>query len=224
MTTARSAGRAGRPLRAAGGAAAARGAAGRAPSGRRRRRGRFRERLTVGVEAVLLERAVSPVLDNAVRHAVVAGDGVGASRPAPRVLLRVADDGAGIAAEDAERVFEPGWRAQPSDGHDGAGLGLALARRLVQAAGGELRVEQARAGRDVRAGPAVPATPAGATGTTGQPASAASGRTGRAPEQGVGALEVAPRSRPRRRRTRRCRAGGTRRPSCSIAVSMPRSK
>jgi signal transduction histidine kinase len=103
------------------------------------------ERLTVGVEAVLLERAVSPVLDNAVRHAV-ARVVVSAEPAGPRVLLRVRDDGSGVAAEDAERVFEPGWRAEPSDGHDGAGLGLALARRLVQAAGGELRVEQAGRG------------------------------------------------------------------------------
>jgi signal transduction histidine kinase len=103
------------------------------------------ERLTVGVEPLLLERAVSPVLDNAVRHAV--GRVVVSAEPAgSRVLLRVRDDGAGIAAEDAGRVFEPGWRGEPSDGHDGAGLGLALARRLVQAAGGELRVEQAGRG------------------------------------------------------------------------------
>jgi signal transduction histidine kinase len=101
--------------------------------------------LTVGVEEVLLERAVSPVLDNAVRHAV--GRVVVSAEPAgSRVLLRVRDDGAGVAPGNSERVFEPGWRAEPSDGHDGAGLGLALARRLVHAAGGELRVEESTAG------------------------------------------------------------------------------
>jgi signal transduction histidine kinase len=103
------------------------------------------ERLTVGVEAVLLERAVSPVLDNAVRHAVARVE-VSAEPTGSRVLLRVRDDGPGIPAEDEERVFEPGWRAEPSDGHDGAGLGLALARRLVRAAGGEVRVERTGVG------------------------------------------------------------------------------
>jgi signal transduction histidine kinase len=103
------------------------------------------ERLTVGVDAVLLERAVSPVLDNAVRHAV-ARVAVSAERAVTGVLLRVRDDGPGVADSDRERVFEPGWRAEPADGHDGAGLGLALARRLVHAAGGELRLEETGAG------------------------------------------------------------------------------
>jgi signal transduction histidine kinase len=61
-------------------------------------------------------------------------------------VLRVRDDGPGVADSDRERVFEPGWRSEPADGHDGAGLGLALARRLVHAAGGELRVEETRVG------------------------------------------------------------------------------
>jgi signal transduction histidine kinase len=103
------------------------------------------ERLAVGVEALLLERAVSPVLDNAVRHAA-ARVVVSAEPAGSRVLLRVQDDGAGVGKDDAELVFEPGWRAEPSDGHDGAGVGLALARRLVHAAGGELRLERTTAG------------------------------------------------------------------------------
>jgi signal transduction histidine kinase len=50
----------------------------------------------------------------------------------------VADDGPGVPPELAEQVFEPGWRGDPADGHDGAGLGLALARRLATAARGSL--------------------------------------------------------------------------------------
>jgi signal transduction histidine kinase len=43
-------------------------------------------------------------------------------------------------------LFEPGRRADPMDGHDGAGLGLALARRLARAAGGDIELASADAG------------------------------------------------------------------------------
>ena len=103
------------------------------------------EHLTVGVDGAVLERAVSPVLENALRYAVsrvtVTARGGAVRRP-----LRIADDGPGSSLRCGGLVFEPGWRADPADGHDGAGLGLALARRLVRAAGGELRVEETRGG------------------------------------------------------------------------------
>ena len=54
-----------------------------------------------------------------------------------RVRLAVHDDGPGIAADEVERIFEPGVRGNgpPSDG---AGLGLALARRLARTCGGDV--------------------------------------------------------------------------------------
>jgi signal transduction histidine kinase len=91
--------------------------------------------LTVGVDAPWLDRLLGPVLDNAVRHAVRQVSVI-AREVADGVELVVADDGPGVPAEVASRVFEPGWRGDPSDGHDGAGLGLALAARLATAAGG----------------------------------------------------------------------------------------
>jgi signal transduction histidine kinase len=103
------------------------------------------EQLTVGVDGSVLERAVSPVLENALRHAAGRVT-VTAERVPPGVRVRICDDGPGIPTDAHELVFEPGWRGDPADGHDGAGLGLALARRLVVAAGGDLRVETTTGG------------------------------------------------------------------------------
>jgi signal transduction histidine kinase len=93
--------------------------------------------LVVGVDAPVLERLLGPLLDNAGRHAehrvTISGRG-----EAGEVVLTIADDGPGLPTEGASRVFEPGWRGDPADGHDGAGLGLALALRLATAARGAL--------------------------------------------------------------------------------------
>jgi signal transduction histidine kinase len=96
--------------------------------------------LVAGVDAAVLERMAAPLVENAVRHAARAVT-VRAHRSGATVRLEVSDDGPGVADEHRDRVFEPGWRAEPGDGHAGAGLGLALARRLATAAGADLTVE-----------------------------------------------------------------------------------
>ena len=93
---------------------------------------------TAGVDAALLERALAPVLDNALRHRrehVVVEVAAGG----PGLRVTVADDGPGVPRELADAVFVPGVRG--ADDHAGAGLGLALARRLVRAGGGELALD-----------------------------------------------------------------------------------
>ncbi|QNG38526.1 HAMP domain-containing histidine kinase [Geodermatophilaceae bacterium NBWT11] len=100
----------------------------------------------VGLDAALLRRVLQPVVDNAVRHARTRVDLIGTAST-DGVRVRVVDDGPGVAAGDVDRVFAPGWRAAPDDGHDGAGLGLALTRRLLEAAGGQVRAEPGPGGR-----------------------------------------------------------------------------
>ena len=95
------------------------------------------EEVWVGASADVLERAVSPLLDNALRYArstVV----LQALRIPEAVLVRVGDDGPGVAPAVRDDPFAVGRRVE--DGHGGAGLGLALARRLAQAAGGDVRL------------------------------------------------------------------------------------
>jgi len=58
----------------------------------------------------------------------------------PFTRVRVVDAGPGVAAEDAARIFEP-WvrgRAAVEGGLCGSGLGLAVARRIVEAHGGDI--------------------------------------------------------------------------------------
>lgn len=56
----------------------------------------------------------------------------------------VIDHGGGVAAEDRERIFEPFWRK--SDSTPGAGLGLAIAKEIMDAHGGRIWVEETPGG------------------------------------------------------------------------------
>lgn len=63
---------------------------------------------------------------------------VSARRIPGAVRIDVVDDGPGVPEEFRDELFQPGRRADPGDGHDGAGLGLPLARRVARAVGGEV--------------------------------------------------------------------------------------
>jgi signal transduction histidine kinase len=90
--------------------------------------------VTVGADQDLVTAALQPLLENALRHAE-RDVRVELRRSGAEVIIAVSDDGPGVAPEDAERIFAPGV----SDA-GGAGLGLALSRRLARAAGGEVVV------------------------------------------------------------------------------------
>jgi two-component system heavy metal sensor histidine kinase CusS len=65
-----------------------------------------------------------------------------------RAVLRIANTGPPLAAEERERIFERFYRGDPSHNRrvDGVGLGLSLAREIALAHGGELRVDTERSG------------------------------------------------------------------------------
>ncbi|MFE7930784.1 sensor histidine kinase, partial [Streptomyces sp. NPDC057456] len=93
--------------------------------------------LEAGVPPDLLERIVSPLLANACRYAH-SSITVRTYRTPDGVRIDLTDDGPGVPPPFAARLFEPGRRADPGDGHPGAGLGLPLARRLARSVDGEV--------------------------------------------------------------------------------------
>ena len=96
-----------------------------------------RQRCIVGADCDLVERIVAPILENAVGSARSRVE-LAASSERGQVVVTVTDDGAGIASPDREHIFEPGVRGPRSTG---AGLGLALARRLARSAGGDVTLD-----------------------------------------------------------------------------------
>jgi signal transduction histidine kinase len=90
-----------------------------------------------------IQRVLFNLIQNAIRHTPADGSvTVRAARAGEGVEIEVADTGAGIAAADRERIFEPfqqgGDRAARTDGS--AGLGLAISRAIVEAHGGRIWV------------------------------------------------------------------------------------
>jgi two-component system heavy metal sensor histidine kinase CusS len=90
----------------------------------------------------LFERAVGNLLDNALRFTPEHGSiHIALSKHNTDFELAVSDTGCGIAAEHLPRVFDRFYRAESSRGSDGAGLGLALVKSIVDLHGGSASIQ-----------------------------------------------------------------------------------
>lgn len=116
----------------------------------------------VEADPTRLRQAMVILIDNALRYsrrgamveiATLAGDG--------RVTLCVTDQGIGIEPDELAHVFERFWRGTRASRHntEGSGLGLPLARAIVEAHGGTLALES-EPGRGTIASITLPALPA----------------------------------------------------------------
>jgi signal transduction histidine kinase len=94
-----------------------------------------------------MTRVLQNLLMNAVRHTPADGTvTVLARRDGDRLEVTVEDSGEGVAPADLDRIFEPFYRADPARSGPGAGLGLALAKRIVEGVGGTISAEARDAG------------------------------------------------------------------------------
>ena len=105
----------------------------------------------VRADPVLLTRVLSNLVGNSLKYArdgvpprIVIGVALaqGAAPDAEGIEFSVADDGIGIDPRFAERVFEPLERLHPADDrYGGVGIGLSLAKSIVEGHGGRIRLD-----------------------------------------------------------------------------------
>ncbi|MCU0656843.1 MAG: hybrid sensor histidine kinase/response regulator [Polyangiaceae bacterium] len=97
-------------------------------------------------DAERLGRALAQLLDNAVKFTPDEGRiGVGLRvAPGDRHEIVVADSGPGVPPEQSSRIFEPFFQVDgsPTRLHGGVGVGLAIARRIVQGFQGEIQLQE----------------------------------------------------------------------------------
>ncbi|VGO16478.1 Sensor histidine kinase ResE [Pontiella desulfatans] len=98
--------------------------------------------LTVEADRMRLRQCLANLVDNALKYS---GPNttvtLGGSSSEQDVVLRVSDQGCGIGEEDMEKIWNRLYRAEPSRGTPGLGLGLSMVRAIAEAHGGTVQVE-----------------------------------------------------------------------------------
>lgn len=94
--------------------------------------------VTISARPVALRRAVSNLLDNAVKYG--SGAEVSLAATEGHIVVAVEDHGPGIPRSERENVFEPFYRIEASRNSDtgGVGLGLSVARSIAREHGGDI--------------------------------------------------------------------------------------
>ena len=102
---------------------------------------------TINADPGRLRQVLLNLLGNAIKFTDTGGVsmtvGLGGTSEQPAITFRIADSGPGLRAEDMERIFEEFEQADGSSTreHGGAGLGLSISKRIVDAMGGTIAVD-----------------------------------------------------------------------------------
>jgi two-component system, OmpR family, sensor kinase len=98
---------------------------------------RPRQPVRIGVDGDFAERILQPVIENACRYGA-SSVRISIAQSDGHVTYSVEDDGPGVGDDERDAIFEPGIRGHAGENGSGAGLGLALARRLARSVDGEV--------------------------------------------------------------------------------------
>jgi signal transduction histidine kinase len=102
------------------------------------------ETLNISADKDAAYQCIHNLIDNALKYSPDDSQvTIGSGRRDSEVFLRVSDRGPGIAPEERELIFEQFYRAKSAgvQGIQGAGIGLALVKRVMQAHGGKVTLE-----------------------------------------------------------------------------------
>lgn len=100
--------------------------------------------LTIAADQSLFSQLMLNLAENAVKYGRPGGHVLlSAEEESGGILLRVADDGMGISAENLPHVFERFFRADAARDRSGTGLGLSIAQWIVQAHHGTINADSA---------------------------------------------------------------------------------
>jgi two-component system phosphate regulon sensor histidine kinase PhoR len=98
----------------------------------------------IEIDLTLLRQALANIIDNAIRYTLAEGRvTVRAYQEDNQQMIVIQDTGVGIAPTDQVRLFEKFYRIQRKEGlsEGGLGLGLAIAKSVVEQHGGRISVE-----------------------------------------------------------------------------------
>jgi signal transduction histidine kinase len=105
------------------------------------------EHMTISVDVGRMRRAFSNLIDNAIKFGPEGSPiDVCARREAEAFCVSVTDRGPGVDRDERDHIFEKFSRGRRSTTTSGAGLGLSIARSLVELHGGSIRYEDASGG------------------------------------------------------------------------------
>jgi signal transduction histidine kinase len=111
-----------------------------------------------------LREAVDNLISNAIKYSPVGGNiEMTMSAADDNILIRVADEGAGLSEEDVSRLFGRFQRlsARPTGGESSTGLGLSIVKRIIELHGGRVGAQSPGPGRGTTFTIRLPAAGAG---------------------------------------------------------------